>query len=312
MIVSPHNGQGIDGITWKMAELIAAKSKLPIVPISRVNGFIFNTDLYRLGSFVLIDMIELDWNHDYEKTGTHLFGENTKDFDYFNNDEWKKFDEWVDGNKPTLYLKRELLKKDVSDIVKPIDYFNWIGEVPLQTQEEFNKRILDCFFFWGRSHEGRLQIHSDIWRGATKYGYSVCDNLMYLQDFVANEQGRKWCTLWMPHYKRIDISIILSVNNIAKISLAPFGAGRKTFRHLEASVNAAMLTWEDNFAWAYEWKNEINCLKCEQGKEAEAIEKWSKNPNLYYIYKAGVENAKKYLPENYIKDYLEPLINEVA
>jgi hypothetical protein len=54
MIVSPHTGQGIDGTTWRMAGQI--KSTVPIVPVSRVNGFKFNTDLYRLTDYVLMDM----------------------------------------------------------------------------------------------------------------------------------------------------------------------------------------------------------------------------------------------------------------
>jgi hypothetical protein len=309
-IISPHTGQGIDGTTWRMAERI--NSKIPLIPISRVNDFKFNTDLYQVADYVLFDMTELDWNTPYEETGTHLFGENTQNFNHFNTDDWKKFDEWVATNPPKLYMKRELLKKDVTENIIPIDYFNWCSRVTLQTREEFNKRVFDAFYFWGRSHEGRLQIHGDIWKGASKHGYSVCDNFIFLQDFVNQEQGSKWCTLWMPHYKRIDISMLLSINGISKISIAPFGAGRKTFRHLEASVNSAMLTWEDNFAWAYPWVHGENCIKCEQGKEVETIIEWLGKKELYDAYIECVHNANRYRPETYIPNYIEKKINEFA
>jgi|SRR6185503_2829563 len=304
MIIAPHVGEGLDGSLMRMAEQISSP-KIPIVPISRVRNFKFNTDLLQVKDYVLLDMTELDWNTPYEQTGTHLFGKNTKIFPHFDGIEWLRFDEWVADNPPTIYFKRELLKKDITEAVVPIDYFNWINRINIQTREEFNKRIFDTFFFWGRSHEGRLQIHGDIWKGATQHGYSVCDNFMFLQDFVNNEQGKKWCSLWMPHYKRIDISMLLSINGLSKISLAPFGAGRKTFRHLESSVNCCMLTWEDNFAWAYPWLHGENCIKSEIGKEVETIIEWLNKKELFDVYLECVHNANKYRPDVYCKEYIE-------
>lgn len=311
MIVNPHVGNGMDGTLIRMVEQI--HPKIPIVPISRINDFKFNADLHRLTSYVLIDMTELDWDTPYEKTGTHLFGKNTANFHHFNTDEWKKFDEFVDNNKPVLYFKRELLKKDVTEDVIPIDYFNWVKHISVQPKDVYLKRDLDCFFYWGRSHEGRLRLHGDIWQGATRHGYSVSDNLMFMNEFMANEQGRKWCSFWMPHYRRIDISYILSINGMAKTSLAPFGAGRKTFRHLESSVNSLMVTWEDNFAWAYPWVSGENCIKAEEGKEVDTIiEALKDEDKLYEMYVNCTHNANKYRVDKYCKDYIEKKINEVA
>lgn len=310
MIVYPHSGDGLDGSLVRMVQQINSP-KIPIVPISRVQNFKFNTDLFQIKDYVLFDMTELDWNTEYEKTGTHLFGENTKNFSHFDSKEWRRFDEWVESNPPSLYMKRELLKKDVTETVIPIDYFNWINRVNIQTRDEFNKRMIDAFYYWGRSHEQRLILHADIWKGATQHGYSVCDNFMFLQDFVLNEQGRKWCSFWMPHYKRIDISMIMSMNGLSKISIAPYGAGRKTFRHLESSVNSAMLCWEDNFAWAYPWVSGGNCIKCEIGKEVETIIEWLGKKELYDVYIECVHNANRYRPDEYCKNYIEKKIKEV-
>ena len=310
MIIQPNIGQGLDGTLIRMVEQI--KSDLPIVPVSRMGDFKFNTDLFRLTDYILIDMCEMSWNTPFESTGSAIFGRTADKFNEYQSDDWKRFNEWVANNPPLLTFQRELLNKDVTDTIIPIDYFNWVSEIPIQSREEFEKRALSAFMFWGRSNENRLLLHADIWEGATRHGYSVCDNMMYLPDFIANEKGDKWCSLWQPHYKRVELQYILSINNIAKISIAPFGAGRKTFRHLESSVNSAMLMWEDNFAWAYPWKNGVNCIKCEIGEEVDTIVKWLKNPNLYYVYKACVENANRYRVDRYCSEYIEPMIKKAT
>jgi len=126
MTIIPHAGDsGIDGSLMRMVEQINSP-KIPIVPISRVNDFKFNTDLLQVRDYVLFDMTELSWNTPYEETGTHLFGVNSKNFSEFDTDEWRRFDEWVTDNPPLIYFKRELLSKDVTETVLPIDYFNWI------------------------------------------------------------------------------------------------------------------------------------------------------------------------------------------
>ena len=88
------------------------------------------------------------------------------------------------------------------------------------------------------------------------------------------------------------------------------GAGRKTFRHLESSINSTMLMWADEISWAYPWVGGDNCIKCNEGNEVEAIFEMLQDTNLYDIYLHGVENCRRYEVNKYITEYIEPLINK--
>jgi hypothetical protein len=316
MICNPHQGDGIDGSVWKIAQTI--NSPIPIVPVSRINNYKFNTDLYRLSDYVLLDYVEYDWNWDLEKSGTHLFGHNTNEFHHFDTPDWRTFDQWVNENPPKIYFKRELLKTTIAPSflkVAALDYPCWLQALPpIVSKEEFNKRAIDLFWFWGRSHEERLKLHGEIWMYAAEKGYGVCDNLMYLPQFLQNESGKKMVTANIPHYCRIPIEGILGVNGMSKISAALPGAGRKTFRGTgESPVNSVVMMMEDNLAYSYEWKNNFNCLKFKEfGEELDTMEEALNNPNLYDIYVNCVKNCENYLINNYKTKYIERIINEFA
>jgi len=187
----------------------------------------------------------------------------------------------------------------------------------VETEEEFNARPVSASYYFGRSHEGRLKTHASIWEGATKYGYSVCDNPYQmvgnpsegLGNFLQNEPGKKYISMHLPHWFRLPINFILQLTGTAKIGIAPHGAGIKTFRASEVSCNSVMLLWEDDLAWSYEWVHGVNCLKCKPGEEVETIEKWTQDERLYSIYCEGVKNFEKYRVNNYIQDYILPIIN---
>lgn len=311
MIVSPQVGQGLDGTVMKLCERI--NSPIPIVPITRIENYKFNTDLYRLTDCCLIDFIEYGWDWKFEH-GTHLFGVNTSEHPQFsNNSEWAIFDEWVKNNPPKIYFKRELLIKDVKNNVVPIDYPCWLPTVPpTQSKQEFDSRPINLFWFWGRSHEDRLRLHSDIWMYGANKGAAVCDNLFFLQKFLEEEKNpNKLVTVNLPHYARIQIEAILSINGLSKISAALPGAGLKTFRATgESPVNSIVLMKRDGLAYSYEWKHNKNCLKFDDyGTELDVMEEALKNPNLYEIYKAGVENCKNYQIDNYATNYIEKKIS---
>ncbi|NDH06592.1 hypothetical protein EBX93_11835, partial [bacterium] len=72
--------------------------------------------------YVLADYTEYGWDSKLENT--HLFGKNTYEYWYerYAPTEWLKFDNWVAENPPKLYLKRELLLKDKTDNIQPIEY----------------------------------------------------------------------------------------------------------------------------------------------------------------------------------------------
>lgn len=309
MVIVANKTENTDGPAHQMLSKI--NSAIPIVLISRSHDFTFNEKLSSLGKYVLADFSEYGWDVDLTKYGTHIWGQNTMLYDsQFPGDEYRRFDEWVAKNPPLLTFKRELLKVDQKENILPIEYPCWNDIPEIQSKEQFNQRPIGCFYFWGRSHEDRLRVHGEIWANASKYGYSVCDNVFFINHFLANEGGAKWVSLWMPHYSRIDIKEILAVNGYSKTSLALPGAGVKTFRNCESSINSAMVMWADHLAWTFPW-DKTNSIQCRKGNEVKTIHNAIQDENLYDIYVNGVENCRKYQIQNYIS-HLENIINELV
>lgn len=284
------------------------KSDIPIVMVSWAENYVFNDALLDLKDYCLICYCEYGYDWKAEETGSHIWGVNSEKFSRYYTGDWIKFDNWVRDNPPKVFFKRELLKGDAGNNIYPIDYTAAIAPIPVQSAQEFNCRPLSAAYYFGRSHEERLRLHARIWDGATRYGYSVADNLYYFNGFMEYEQGKKYASMHIPHYARHPIENILEINGLAKIGIAPFGAGRKTFRASEVSANAVMLMWEDNMAWASEWIHGTNCIKCNPGEEVQTIENWTTYPELYSIYKSGVETWNKYHVKNYLSEYIEPII----
>lgn len=284
------------------------KSPVPIVMVSYLDDFVFNEELLSLKpkEFIVIDFIEMGWDYDYSNHTIENY------YKRFKGDEWKKFNDWAYNCQPLICFKRELdIATSKIQGYYPIDYPAVVEPIPIQSKEEFNARPLSAAYYFGRSHEGRLAIHASIWNGATKYGYSVCDNIYYYNDFMHHERGKKYVSMNIPHYVRHPIETVLKINGAAKIGIVPFGAGIKTFRAAEVSSNSVMLMWEDNLSWAYEWKHGFNCIKCKQGEEVGTIEKWANDEKLYSIYCEGVKTWDKYRTENYINNYINPILNSI-
>ena len=305
VIVSDSNGR-TDGTAYEILKLIPAN--IPIVIVARCEGFIFNDALLLLDKYVLIEFLEYGWDWKYN---IHQWGVNTQDFDFMQGIEWQKLDDFIVNKPPVITFKRELLKSEKTEKLLPIEYpcLNPIPETV--TKEQFESRFLQVAFTWGLSHEGRKALHANIWFNAGKYGYNVCDNLYYLNAFLEHEKNpKKWFTANVPHYSRLPIKQIINVTGNAKISLSPAGAGRKCFRHMEASMNSTMLMWEDEIAWTYEWEHNANCLISKEGEEIETIQQALNNPDLYEIYLAGVENCRKYELNTYINNYILPAIEK--
>jgi hypothetical protein len=308
MIILPHIGDGNDGTVMRICSHINT-DKL-IFPITRIDNFKFNADLLNYKEAVILDYVEYGWQWDLNKSRTHFFGINTEKFPHFQGEEWRKFDNWVTNLGKVTYLKRELLSEDVSTNCHPLDYPNWVQKVPAQTKEEFDARPLMYMFFWGRSNENRLLLHADAWKYASKDGYSLCDNIYYFENFMANESGRKAMSLWQPHYNRIEITNILSINGLAKLSIAMPGAGFKTFRATgESLVNSIVCLPENNLAWSYPMSNGINCIKVGENVMEDVLEAL-KRQDLYEIYLGSIELADKYRINNYVENYLLPIINK--
>jgi hypothetical protein len=282
--------------------------KYPIVLVSWVEDYVFNDALLELKDYVLLCMCEYGW--DKEITYSHIWGVNTgTGYGSYRGEEWLKFDNWVKNNPPKLMLKRELLKKDVSDKVQPIEYPTIVNEIPMQTEEEFNSRPINVFQYWGRSNEERIRIHSEIWLHGYNKGFQPCDNLYYINQYLSQESGEKWISLWIPHWARIDTNNLMQINNMSKLSLSWMGSGFKCFRTGEAPTCSIMVMHSKakEYAWSWDW-NETNCILVEPNDEINGIEKALKRTDLYQVYKNGVENSKKYMLPSYI-NHLENLIN---
>lgn len=289
------------------------KVDIPIVLVTRLDDFVFNDELLKLDKYILCCMSEYGWEWDLNKSRTHIWGLNTQNFPQFNTDEWRRFDDWVAANAPVLMLKRELLKSDVSSTVKPIDYPSYFATQLIQSKEEFNARPVSAFLYFGRSNEDRIILHSDIWKRATEYGYNVCDNPFWFNQFMEHEQGKKYVSIHIPHYARLELrDYILPLCGLSKISIVPFGAGLKTFRHSEITINSVMLTWEENLEWAFPWVSDFNCIKCRPGYEVLTIEKYinEKPDELYEIYRQGIITNQSYCFPNYT-NHLEKVIQSV-
>lgn len=287
--------------------LNAINTDYPVVMVNWVENFVFNDSLLNLKDYALICFCEYGYDWDMDKSGSHIWGKNSEKFPRYYNNEWVKFDNWVKENPFRILLKRELLKQDVTDTVKPIEYPSILNPYPTQTEEEFNNRSVEVTQYWGRSNEERIRIHGEIWLHAYNKGFQPCDNLYYVNHYLSEEKGRKWITMWIPHYARIDVSELMKINSVSKLSLSWAGAGFKCFRTSEAPMCSIMVMHKNNYAWSFDW-NETNCILVNPKKELAEIEESLKRTDLSQVYKAGVENANKYTLSNYI-NHLETLIN---
>lgn len=305
VFVADKNGH-TDGSMHRLLQMV--ECKLPIVLMSRTGGFTFNEALRRLDRWVLVEVSELGW--DWDITESHTWGGNTDRFPQYQSEEYKKFDEWVAQNPPVFTLQRELLKKDVTDNRKPIDYPMWYQVPPPVSKEEFESRPFELINYWGRSHERRLLFHSAIWRYATICGLSICDNLHYAKSFIENESGKKWATFHIAHYNRIPMEELIHFIISAKIGVSLRGAGYKCFRTTEVAAFAVLCMHNDELAYSFMWEHGSNCIKMPFGtnkhcnEEIGAIEKALNRKDLYEIYVNGIENCRRYQADNYVRNYI--------
>jgi hypothetical protein len=310
MVILANANPITDGSAYDM--LSHVQSDLPIVLVSKAPGFKFNEELLKLDKYVLCCFVEYGWSWAFMTS--HVWGENTGLFmDAFdNNEEYAKFDDFVRSNPPVLQFKRELFKPDVRDNVLPIEYAARYEPAPIQAEADFNSRPIETFFSWGLSNEKRKWLHADIWKKSSEHGYCVCDNIYHLHKFLNEEQGKRWVTTNVPHYARIEMEKILSINGLSKISISPDGAGLKCFRHGESPLNSVMATPKNGLAWSYPWIDMINCIEYKEAEAVDTIVEYLKKKYLYQLYVAGVQNVKNYYLPNYVKNYLEPTIKKFA
>lgn len=316
IVLADKRGQS-DGSVIDLAQKV--NTSIPILIITRPEGYEFNEEILSLKGkpYIIFDFIEYGWNASFDHT--HFFGfgrysfHGMSVFPQFNDnkDEWEKLNDFIESHQPVRYFKREMLAKDQDDFYVPINY-PCVQPIPdPETKEHFYKRPLDVFYSWGYSHPERRRLHGEIWVESNKRNYVVCDNLYFLEKFIKRETNpHKWVTANIPDYCRFPTKQIVALNGLSRISISMPGAGTCCFRHTESPINSAMLMKEDNMAWSYEWVNGENCIKFyEFGGEIETIQSSLAIPQLYDIYRNGIETCKKYHIDTYISDYILPLIN---
>ena len=309
MVLVADEWQRTDGPAHSLLSQVV--SEIPIVLVSRVENFEFNLSLNELDKYILIDFVELGWQWN-QKVG-HLWGVNTSYFeDVFPGDEWKKFDEFVANKPPLLTFQRELLKKDAKPDLLPIEYPCWQPKYHVQSEDEFNKRQLELFFYWGFSHPCRKRFQGEANLHSLKEDITIIDNIFYYQNFLQENHRHYWGCMHIPHFARLPINQILEINGNSKLSLSLPGAGVKCFRSTgESPVNSVMVMQEDELAWSYPWVHNENCIRSIVGREIDAIHNNLQRQDLYEIYLNGMENCDKYRLHNYIPNYIQKHINEL-
>ena len=317
MVVSACKSGRLDHPTLNLLKEV--KIDVPIVQINQFSDYVFNEDLYKLKDWVLADFMEQGANS-WDCRETLLFGHNAIKFDKANTWDWIKFDEFVQANPPKLYLKRELLKNDRTSNVHPINFPCFWQASPPVSKEEFESRPIDVFNSWGYSHELRRHFHGEVFINAVHRNRAVIDNYSHLEEELKDER-KKWVSVFTPHHSRLPMDYVLTVQGMSKLSVSLPGAGLSCFRHAEAPLNSVMVMRADPLKYSYDWVHNENCVMFPVGedmdsirgitgaKEAvETIEEALQNPNLYDIYREGVANCEKYKLNNYVKNYIEPLI----
>jgi hypothetical protein len=308
MIIIPDANNNYDHVVYRILKEVNS-GDIPIVPITRTADFKFNHDLLKLGKYILVDMVEYDWN--WDRKAVHYFGNNTHLFsEKFKGDEWAKFDDFVKNNHPVIYFKRELIegKNNPYTTIYPIDWPCFHPVPAIESREEFNARPIEVFFSWGHSNEARRVLHGEIFINAAKKGYGVLDS-PYTIERGLKEYKTIWATFQIPHYARLSMEQLLFIQGHSKLSISLPGAGVKCFRMAESSINSVMFMHDDGMIYSYPWIHGVNCIKSLPGKEIETIEEALRRDDLYDIYLCGVETVKRYELNTYVKNYIEPIIN---
>ncbi len=306
MVINADQESRTDGTAYNF--VCSLKSNVPIVLVAWTEDFKFNEDLRKIKDYILIDFCEYGYNHDFGPYGSHVWGDNSDKFPRYYTGDWIKFDKWVEENPPKVFFKRELLKQDASDWLRPIEYPCVFEVTQPQTKEQFLKRPIQVFNYWGRSNEERLRVHGEFWINGYRMGWAVCDNIYYLQKFLEEESNpKKFATFNIPHYARIEMAQIITINGLSKISMSLSGAGKKCFRHSESPVNSIMAMERSGMAWSFDW-DETNSIQFNVKEELEHCttalysEDW-----LYDIYRKGIDNCRNYQLPDYTK-HIETII----
>lgn len=293
---------------WQDADVI-------VIPISRTDNFRFNEKLRGVTKpWVLVEMSEYFW--DWPQDRSFIWGRNAMDFPWFQqNDHWGKLDAWIKEHPPVMMWVRELLQKDVTPTIQPIEFLCYEGPQRPQTKDEFYARPIGVFHNWGRSHEARCWLHGDIFKGSSNFGYDAVGSWEHL-DFYEQRGLNFWAAIHTPAEKRRPMHELYHWSRKSKLTTAWPGCGFKTFRHAEACVGSIMATPKNALAWTYPWEHGVNACVIDIGTGVETLERdavpalyeFLRSDDLHEIYARGLETADKYRPKHILNNHVVPTI----
>lgn len=292
-----------------------------VVLVSRTDRYRFNEGLRGIlekKPYVIVDMSEWFWTWDQEQS--FIWGRNIFDHPWWTqNDDWRKLDQLFRDIPPKMQWVRELLAKDVSPTIQPME---WLVNEPVMNpamKDEFYGRPLEIFMTWGRSHEMRVQMHAALWSSMSYYGWDCVGNFDHLEDFRKRDM-KIVAAIHTPDFKRTQSSTVMHWQRHSKTSFSGSGCGVKCVRHAEACTNSIMILPHDRLAWTYPW-DESNSLRVDLGigtdcvkdrdmafKAVGEIYEFLMRDDLDTIYAAGLETARKLRPSHFFPHHWIPTI----
>lgn len=279
-----------------------------LVPISTYADYRFNPKLRDIKKpWVLIDYVELEWNYFDLGNPTMLFGQNAKECRWLN-PHWHPFDDFVRENPPALYLKRELLSKDVTDTVNPICWPSRLQIPILEGMDEYHARPIEVMHWFGYSSPVRPRLHGQIFAAMATHGIGVISEFDHFHGYFQNPSARTWASIFAPHYARRPITDVEWLQRRSKMSVSMPGCGVKSFRDSESCIGTLMVLREDALARSFPWTHGENCIRVRQGHEFEDLDAATKRDDLYQLFAACQDTAKKYCTKEYVSGYIQPLI----
>ncbi len=221
-----------------------------------------------------------------------------------------RLDAFVRDHKPAVYFKRELLERERSEWLQPVEFPCYLPTWPAQSKEDFDKRAIEVFMSWGLSHGCRQALHGEMFMKALENGITMISAWDQFDKFDYANHKRVWSSIHSPHITRVDISTVVHNQSRAKISLSLPGNGMRCFRDNEAPVNAVMACWSDDIARSYNWVYGENCIRLHRTQMYDELLMWTDrfSDSLHDIYLNGLETVDKYRSANYVNNYLTPII----
>lgn len=189
-----------------------------------------------------------------------------------------------------------------------------------ETEQQYNERPIDIFMSWGYSSESRPRLYGELVRRAGEFGAHFCLNEYDVTRALMDKRQRIFALLFSPYYRRTPFGTLLQWQQLSKVSVSLFGAGKKCFRCAEASHNSLMAQQSpEEVTWSYPWVSNKNCIglpnngyHIDEGLSVTLLYQWLRmyQGSLYGMYKECIENAKNYRNGAYARNYLLPKIME--